>query len=156
MYRNILNLMLIPLVNHGSFLFCFLLLLLCWVGVHCGIYKSYYNVSNLNWHPVPFSFISFSPHSWNSFNRYHFSICIHVYTIFPLYSSSHTLSPLLSCIQAGPILPSCSYSEIYYLSICLELFSYSSFKVSFFANLHFLISFDPFCNEFCKGRDIEV
>jgi hypothetical protein len=32
------------------------------------------------------------PHSWNSFNRYHFSIYIHVYTVFAIYSPSHTLS----------------------------------------------------------------
>jgi hypothetical protein len=31
-------------------------------------------------------------HSWNSFHRYHFSIYIHVYTVFVQYSSSHTLS----------------------------------------------------------------
>jgi hypothetical protein len=58
----------------------------------------------------------FSPssHSWNSFNRYHFSIYMLVYTVFTPYSPSHTLSPLplLSrCyhpLQAGSILPSCS------------------------------------------------
>jgi hypothetical protein len=33
------------------------------------------------------------PHSSNSFNRYCFCIYIHVYTLFALYSSSHTLSP---------------------------------------------------------------
>jgi hypothetical protein len=41
----------------------------------------------------PFSFISSFPHAWNSFNRYYFSIYIHVYTVFALFSSSHTLSP---------------------------------------------------------------
>jgi hypothetical protein len=34
-----------------------------------------------------------SPHSWNCFNRYHFSIYIPVYTVFIPYSPSHTLSP---------------------------------------------------------------
>jgi hypothetical protein len=65
------------------------------VGVHCGIYKSSSNVSNisyLNSPPPPLSFIPHS-HSWNSFNRYHFSIYIHVYTVFVPYSPSHTLSP---------------------------------------------------------------
>jgi hypothetical protein len=32
------------------------------------------------------------PHSWNSFNRSHFSIYIHVYKIFAPYSPSYTLS----------------------------------------------------------------
>jgi hypothetical protein len=43
--------------------FLFFLLLLCWVEIHCGIYKSSYNISNisfLNSPPPPFSFIS--PH----------------------------------------------------------------------------------------------
>jgi hypothetical protein len=30
---------------------------------------------------------------WNSFNRYHFSIYIHMYTVYMLYSPSHTLFP---------------------------------------------------------------
>jgi hypothetical protein len=40
------------------------------VRVHCGIYKSSYNISNisyLNSLPSPFSFISLSAHSWSSF-----------------------------------------------------------------------------------------
>jgi hypothetical protein len=43
--------------------------------------------------PPSFSFIP--PHSWSSFNRYHFSVYvyIHVYTVFALNSPSHTLSP---------------------------------------------------------------
>jgi hypothetical protein len=53
-----------------------LFLLLCCMGVHCGLYKSSYNISNisyLNSPPPSFSFISPSLHSKNSFNRYHFS-----------------------------------------------------------------------------------
>jgi hypothetical protein len=68
------------------------------VWVPCGTYKSSYNISNmsyLNSPLVPFSFMSPSSHSWNSFNRHHSSIYIHVYTIFALYSPSHTLSPPL-------------------------------------------------------------
>jgi hypothetical protein len=59
--------------------------LLCWVGVHCGIYKSSYNVSNisyLNWLAPPFSFIPPWPYSWN---RYHFYIYIHVYTFWTIF-----------------------------------------------------------------------
>jgi hypothetical protein len=61
------------------------------------IYKSPYNISNisyLNSPPPPFSFNPLSPHSWNSFNRYHFCIFISVYTAFALYSPSCTLYPL--------------------------------------------------------------
>jgi hypothetical protein len=33
-----------------------------------------------------------SHHSWNSFNRYHFSIYIHVHTVFVPYLPSYTFS----------------------------------------------------------------
>jgi hypothetical protein len=65
------------------------------LGVHCGIYKSSYNVSTisyLNSPPLPVSFILPFPHSWNTFNS-HFSISIYVYTVFALYSPSHVLPP---------------------------------------------------------------
>jgi hypothetical protein len=38
-----------------------------------------------------YSWIHPLPHSWNSFNRSHFSIYIHVYTIFPPYLPIYTL-----------------------------------------------------------------
>jgi hypothetical protein len=41
----------------------------------------------LNSPPPLFSFIPFFPHSWNSVNRYLFSIYIHVYTVFAAYST---------------------------------------------------------------------
>jgi hypothetical protein len=82
------------------FFFSFLFfLLLCWVGVHCGIYKSSYSISNisyLNSSPPSFSFIPYLIIS-RSFKGYHFSIYIHVYTLFAPYSPStpfpHLLSP---------------------------------------------------------------
>jgi hypothetical protein len=43
--------------------------------------------------PLHHSPLSPQPHSWNSFKRSHFSIYTHVYTVFALYSCSHTLSP---------------------------------------------------------------
>jgi hypothetical protein len=53
--------------------------------------------------------------SWNSFNRCHCSIYIHVYTVFAIYSSSYSFptSSLCSCWyfpphQTGPVSPSCS------------------------------------------------
>jgi hypothetical protein len=83
--------------------------LLCWVGVHCGIYKGTYNVSITHtWiHPLHHSPLSSLPHpdSWNSFNRYHFCIYMHVYTFFVLYSPSYLLSllpPTFSHFQLVP------------------------------------------------------
>jgi hypothetical protein len=78
-------------------------LLLCLVGVHCGIYKSSYNLSNisyLNSLPPPLSFIPPSPCSWNSFNRYHFYIYTHVYAFLqhihcPMSFSNHHRLPLV-------------------------------------------------------------
>jgi hypothetical protein len=43
-------------------------------------------------HPLHLSPLS-PPHPWNSFNRSHFSIYIHVCTVFGLYSSLYTLCP---------------------------------------------------------------
>jgi hypothetical protein len=49
-----------------------------------------------------------SPHSWNSFNTSHFSICIHKYIIFLLHSPSYTLFlyppplPLLPIYRQDP------------------------------------------------------
>jgi hypothetical protein len=60
------------------------------LGVYCDIYKSSYNVSRLNSPHPSFSFIP-SPHSWNRFNRSHFSIFINEYIIFLLHSPSSTL-----------------------------------------------------------------
>jgi hypothetical protein len=48
----------------------------------------------LNSPTPPFSFTCF-PHSWNSFTRSHFSIYLHVYTVFAPYSPSYTLTPHL-------------------------------------------------------------
>jgi hypothetical protein len=96
------------LVGVFSFLF---FLLLCWVEIHCRIYKNSYNISNisyLNSPPPPFSFISPSPHSWNSFNSYHFSIyntCVHsICTIFslPHSFSISSLSHWYQFPQTGP------------------------------------------------------
>jgi hypothetical protein len=68
------------------------------LGVHCGIYKSSCNMSNISYLNSLLSSFSFSfippchiP-AYNSFNRSHFSSYIHVYTVFVPYSTSHTLS----------------------------------------------------------------
>jgi hypothetical protein len=80
------------------FIFWIYFLLLCLVGVLCGIHKSSYNISNvsyLNSPPPPFSFISPTLHSRNSFNRSHFSTCMHMYTVFTPYSPPSWFPPFL-------------------------------------------------------------
>jgi hypothetical protein len=44
-------------------LFFKIFLLLCWVGIHCGIYKSSYNVSNILYLNSPLPPLSFIPSS---------------------------------------------------------------------------------------------
>jgi hypothetical protein len=61
-----------------------------------GIYNSSYSISNISYLNSPLHHSPLSPpshHSWNSFNRPHFSIYIHLYIVFAPYSSSYTLSP---------------------------------------------------------------
>jgi hypothetical protein len=74
--------------------FCFICFIVV-LGAHCGIYKSSYNISNISYwiHSLHHSPLSPSLHSWNSFNRSHFSIYIHMYTVFAPNSPPHALSP---------------------------------------------------------------
>jgi hypothetical protein len=67
-------------------------LLLCLMGIHCGIYESSYKTPLYHtWvytlHHVPLSTL---PHS--CFKRFHFSIYMYVYMVFALHSPSQTLS----------------------------------------------------------------
>jgi hypothetical protein len=106
--------LLLPFWN-SRFFFNFIVVL---GEVHCDIYKGSYNVSNMSYlnSPLHHSPLSPHPHSRNSFNRYLFSVHIHKYTVFALYSPSYTLSlppPPPTGIktptsQVGPVLPSCS------------------------------------------------
>jgi hypothetical protein len=75
--------------NRSIFL---IFLLLHWVEVHCDIYKSSYNVSNMSYlnSSLHRSLLCSFPHSWNCFNRSQFYIYIHVYTVFAPYSPSYT------------------------------------------------------------------
>jgi hypothetical protein len=54
--------------------FCLFILLLCWVEIHCGFYKSSYTISKYHtWILLLHdSHLSWLPHSWNSFNTYYF------------------------------------------------------------------------------------
>jgi hypothetical protein len=81
-------------------LFIHLFIHYCFAGVHYDIY----NIIYLNSPPPPFSFIPLL-HSWNSFNRSHFSIYIHVHTVFAPYSPSYTLSPHPSPSHCYPSSP---------------------------------------------------
>jgi hypothetical protein len=93
-------------------------LLLCWVGIHSGIYKNSYNVSNIWYLDSPPPLLTLiPPHSWNRFNRCHFVfayICtqylhlIHLHTLF-----SHYLPPPTGNCHtwAGPISPSSDFVE---------------------------------------------
>jgi hypothetical protein len=75
------------------FLFLLFILFFCWVGVHCGIYKSLYNVSNISYLNSPPPSVSFTPIPGIVSKVWFFYICIHVYTVFSPYSPFCTLSP---------------------------------------------------------------
>jgi hypothetical protein len=69
----------------------FLFSLLCrgYIVAFTNVFTIYHN-----WiHPLYHSPLFLLPHSWNSFSIFHFSICIHVYTVFVPYSPSYTISP---------------------------------------------------------------
>jgi hypothetical protein len=103
-------------VDPSFFLFIFYFpLLLCWVGVHCSIYKGSYDVAYVSYlksPPPKLCSPSSPPHYWNSFNRCHLCIYIHVYTLFEPIFIPLPLSPppppspgaILSCpAQACPV-----------------------------------------------------
>jgi hypothetical protein len=86
-------------------------------GVHCDIYESSYNVSNisyLNSPPPSFSFISPFPFlEWFQQESFlHLHTCVYIfYTIFTLLASFPATSPLLLVPVVPwvePVLPSCS------------------------------------------------
>jgi hypothetical protein len=85
---------------------CFLLL--CWVGVHCGIYKRSYNISNISYLNTPPPHINLlyapSPNSWNSFNRSHFPFS-HMCTQYLHHSHPTTPFPHLLPLPLVPIPP---------------------------------------------------
>jgi hypothetical protein len=93
------------------------------VGVHCGIYKGSYNISNisyLNSPLLPFSFIPHYHHSWYSFSRSHFSIYIHLCTLFALYLPSPVLSPLTGTTPLPPSPPGRTCSVLLFANYVKE------------------------------------
>jgi hypothetical protein len=108
----------LPLLNSSWFppqwsvYLIFLIIYFCilWCAeVHCAIYIGHYNVSNvsyMNWPPQPFSFISPSPDSWKSFNRYTFYIFLHVYTFYcTVFNLLHHFAtpPVSNWCQSSPL-----------------------------------------------------
>jgi hypothetical protein len=78
-----------PVYIENIFKIC---LLLFW-GAHCGIYKvvTICHMYHTWIHPLHHSPLFPPPHFWNCFNRYHFSIYIHVYTAFcTIFTLLHT------------------------------------------------------------------
>jgi hypothetical protein len=80
--------------------------LLCW-GYIVAFTKvlTIYQIHHTWIHPLHHFPLFPSPHSWNSFNRSHFSIYIHVYSVFALYSHPHlpmALSPPPPHLPMGP------------------------------------------------------
>jgi hypothetical protein len=91
------DIVLLFLVCHISLFLFIYFLFLCWVGALRGIYKNSYDIyikyAIGEFTPSTIILHSPSPNPWNSFNRYHFIIYIHVYTVFALCSPFYTLSP---------------------------------------------------------------
>jgi hypothetical protein len=117
---------------YRSWIFMFFVYYCCAGWGYLGIYKSYYNLSNishLNSSPSPFSLNPTLPHSWNSFNGYHFLfVCLHTHYLYYI----HSLTPLTYVLPPpsgtntprGHVLPSCSLifiKEKIAIFICLRL-----------------------------------
>jgi hypothetical protein len=103
----------LTLEKNGRLFSLFPFLLLCSEGVHYGIYKSSYNISN-TFHPIHLFPLFPHPCSWNSFNRYYFSIyvmCAHsICTVFTLphpfpISSPFSLVPTTTTVSPNPTGP---------------------------------------------------
>jgi hypothetical protein len=110
------------MLHEDSFFFFFFPLLWCWVGVHCGIYKGSWNVSDisyLNSPPPPLSFI-LPPWFLERFQQVSFShlrtrghIFCTVFTLLPMSLPPCHLPPIHKCQLPLPppqgiaVLPSC-------------------------------------------------
>jgi hypothetical protein len=84
----------VPYTHSDLFNQCVSFLLLCWLGVNCGIYKishNMYNISYLNSPPPPFYFIPLPP-CLEEFPKTNFFLFVFTCTVFAPYSPFHTLS----------------------------------------------------------------
>jgi hypothetical protein len=85
-------------------------LLLCWVGVHCGIYKSFYNVSNipyLNSLPPPTTLL-YSPYLPGIVSTGIIFVFAYMYTQYLYHSHPPTPFPCHLPPPTGTTPPSCS------------------------------------------------
>jgi hypothetical protein len=98
-FAQSISLLSLFLVTQLQCFFFFLFLLLCWMGVHCGIYKSAYNMLNisyLNTRPPSFSFITLPPFlDWfQQKSFFYLHTCVQsICTIFTLLYHFPTSSP---------------------------------------------------------------
>jgi hypothetical protein len=123
----------LDLLNFGKMFLYFIFVILCW---ECIVTFTKSLAIYHGWtHPFQHSPLS-SFHSWNSFNWSHFSIYIHVYRIFPPYSSSKPLSLYIFLSHWYPVLRQdlfchktfVSYptvSGLTYIDCCLLIYSVS-------------------------------
>jgi hypothetical protein len=77
----------------------------------------------------PFSFNISPAHSWTSFNRYDFSIYVHVHTAFVPYPFSCTRFPHLLLFPLIPISPGKTYSAFLFSDFVKEKKPYCLFKI---------------------------
>jgi hypothetical protein len=87
-----------------DFWFCFLPLLLCWMGAHCNIYKGSYNVLNISYVSSPFPTLLYPPTPIPGIAStgiiFAFTLCAHIFhppTSFP----HHLLLCLWKCFILG-------------------------------------------------------
>jgi hypothetical protein len=109
--------------RHGLSFSFFLIFFLCWVGVHCGIYKTSYNVSNishLNSPPPPFSFYPLLPPFLEYFQQvslFHLPICVH--SICTIFTLPHPF-PISSSLQLVPTTPGRTCSALLFFNFVKE------------------------------------
>jgi hypothetical protein len=95
------------LVHAIFFIFIYLLLLLCWVGVYCGNYKSSYNLSSISSSNLPPPSFSFIPHpcleQFQQVSFFLLHICVHSTCTIYTHVLFHPFSPP----KAAPVPPFC-------------------------------------------------
>jgi hypothetical protein len=96
--------------NLSNLFFKKISLLLCWVGVHCYIYTSSHNVSNISYmnsFSLLLSFILPSLNSWSSYNRNFctYIIFLHLYSCVHTFCTISTLLPSFLAISPLSLVP---------------------------------------------------
>jgi hypothetical protein len=133
-------------INGGIPMGLFIYLLLCWVRVPCGIYKSSYNISTIKWDINRTSVMTTLCFVLLLF--YCTNKCIHIYNIPQSYSSHITLlPPQFHCPPLiAPISQSCIYVYLFIFldshmrekcGICLSEFGFISLNMMISSSIHF-------------------